>query len=397
MTTKFKSSCSPSNAGAIADKPLCMCDSTHMHLRTSYIILSVCMYRKTGRFISLSALLKEHELTLAGVFVVERPALKDFLKQISLLGELSIFTAGLPEYALPILAAIDPEGVFFGDRIVCRGGTSAAPEYPCVKDLSRLGRNLSRTLIIDDTPLAFLWQPANGVPVLGFRGDPDDNLLLGAVLPLLQLAADEEDVRPFLNKRFGMATWFTSHGYVTHAPHVSRSERPGGANGTSVPRLPAAACPEARAAVAADILRRSGLGLNRGGVLLLCDFDKTLIDFDVTERVTEKLAIELRPALQNFDAPADFVPVMNAMLREMEMRDIRYPALIAALRELGKEVEGELASTLRAAQARGITRRIISNCNSLFLDNVLEVQFCQILLLLPLEVLVAVYQLTSAL
>lgn len=40
---------------------------------------------------------------------------------------------------------------------------------------------------MDDTPLAFLHQPENGVPVLGFRGDPDDRLLMEAVLPLIQV------------------------------------------------------------------------------------------------------------------------------------------------------------------------------------------------------------------
>lgn len=40
---------------------------------------------------------------------------------------------------------------------------------------------------MDDTPLAFLHQPENGVPVLGFRGDPDDRLLMEAVLPLVQV------------------------------------------------------------------------------------------------------------------------------------------------------------------------------------------------------------------
>lgn len=41
---------------------------------------------------------------------------------------------------------------------------------------------------MDDTPLAFLHQPENGVPVLGFRGDPDDRLLMEAVLPLIQVS-----------------------------------------------------------------------------------------------------------------------------------------------------------------------------------------------------------------
>ena len=49
-----------------------------------------------------------------------------------------------------------------------------------------MNRSLERTVLVDDTPLAFLHQPDNGVPVLGFRGDPDDRLLMEAVLPLLQ-------------------------------------------------------------------------------------------------------------------------------------------------------------------------------------------------------------------
>jgi RNA polymerase II subunit A small phosphatase-like protein len=56
-----------------------------------------------------------------------------------------------------------------------------------LQDMARLNRDLRRTLLVDDTPLAFLHQPHNGVPVLGFRGDPDDRLLLEAVLPLLQV------------------------------------------------------------------------------------------------------------------------------------------------------------------------------------------------------------------
>ena len=57
----------------------------------------------------------------------------------------------------------------------------------CVKDMARVNRPLGRTVLVDDTPLAFLHQPDNGIPVLGFRGDPDDRLLMEAVLPLLQV------------------------------------------------------------------------------------------------------------------------------------------------------------------------------------------------------------------
>ena len=39
----------------------------------------------------------------------------------------------------------------------------------CVQDLGRLGRSSMRTVLLDDTPLAFVRQPDNGIPVLSFR------------------------------------------------------------------------------------------------------------------------------------------------------------------------------------------------------------------------------------
>merc|ERR1719145_29058 len=41
-----------------------------------------------------------------------------------------------------------------------------------VKDLSKLGRNLERVLIIDHDPKAFQLQPENGVHIKPFEGDP---------------------------------------------------------------------------------------------------------------------------------------------------------------------------------------------------------------------------------
>jgi len=93
---------------------------------------------------------------------------------------------GLKEYAEPIIDAIDPCNALIAARVY-REGTTRTEHYSCVKDMARVGRRLGRTVLVDDTPLAFLHQPANGVPVLGFRGDPDDRLLGEAVLPLLQV------------------------------------------------------------------------------------------------------------------------------------------------------------------------------------------------------------------
>jgi len=152
------------------------------------------------------------KLNPQGVFVVERPGLREFLEELSAFAEVIIFTAGLEDYARPIIDAVDPSGRLFAGRIY-REGTLKTEYYQCVKDMARLNRDLHRTVLVDDTPLAFLHQPDNGVPVLGFRGDPDDRLLLEAVLPLLQVLDQEADVRDVLQRRFDMGTWFKRHGF----------------------------------------------------------------------------------------------------------------------------------------------------------------------------------------
>ncbi|KAL6760448.1 hypothetical protein V8C86DRAFT_1786156 [Haematococcus lacustris] len=140
----------------------------------------------------LPAYIKTHVVGLGsklnpqGVFVVERPGLNDFLTTLAAFAEVIIYTAGLEDYAKPIIDAIDPTNSLFAGRIY-REGTLRTEYYQCVKDMARVNRDLTRTVLVDDTPLAFLHQPCNGIPVLGFRGDPDDRLLMEAVLPLLQV------------------------------------------------------------------------------------------------------------------------------------------------------------------------------------------------------------------
>ncbi|EIE23454.1 hypothetical protein COCSUDRAFT_62990 [Coccomyxa subellipsoidea C-169] len=107
-----------------------------------------------------------------GVFVVERPGLTAFFDQLCKFAEVVLFTAGLEDYAKPILDELDRRynGVF--EYRLYRPATVACSAYPCLKDLSRLGRDLRRTVLVDDTPLAFLRQPDNGIPIFNFRHDP---------------------------------------------------------------------------------------------------------------------------------------------------------------------------------------------------------------------------------
>ena len=131
-----------------------------------------------------------------------------------------LFTAGLEDYAKPIVGALDPDGTLF-TACLYRPATVESKYYQCVKDLSRLGRNLARTVLVDDTPLAFLNQPHNGIPVFSFKGDVDDRLLGEAILPLIWNLSRQQDVRHALRRRFQMGRWFLSNGFDLNSLGIS--------------------------------------------------------------------------------------------------------------------------------------------------------------------------------
>ena len=68
-----------------------------------------------------------------------------------------------------------------------------------VKDMQRVGRQLENTIIIDNSPNSYQFQPENGIPILSWYDNPNDNELLSFV-PALKLLADEriDDVRPII-------------------------------------------------------------------------------------------------------------------------------------------------------------------------------------------------------
>lgn len=148
------------------------------------------------------------------VTVYERPGLQEFLIKASEFAELVLFTAGLEGYASPLVDRIDPE-----KRIAARlyrPATVVARYREHVKDLSCLGRDLRRTVIIDNNPFSFVLQPLNGIPCVPFTVEhPEDQQLLGVLLPLLRDLSLQEDIRPMLYERFHMPAWFRKRGMPT--------------------------------------------------------------------------------------------------------------------------------------------------------------------------------------
>ncbi len=296
-----------------------------------------------------------------GVFVVERPGLGRFLRRLTAVAEVVLFTAGQRDYASPIVDALEARHGVALPRLY-RDATVEAPAYPCVKDLSRLGRPPGRTVLVDDTPLAFARQPDAGVPVLPFRGDADDRLLAEAVLPLLEglCGAAGADARPALAARFGMRAWLAAQG-------VAEADAADAAEDTAA----AAAAARSDDGGDGDSDDDAAAPAAPGALLFLTDFDLTLTDQDAGEAVAEALAPELLALVAGCRYPQSFVAATNAMLAEAARRGAGPAVIEAALAAQGAAMPEGATAALRAAAAAGADVRVLSDANSVFVGRVL--------------------------
>jgi len=133
---------------------------------------------------------------IAQVQVLKRPSVDQFLKEMSTLYELVIFTASVSEYANRILDKLDPQ-YFIVHRLYRNNCTYTEKGF--VKDLSLLGRDLRSTIIIDNAPISYSLQPFNALPILSWIDDKSDSHLL-YLIPILRLLSRVDDVREYLKK-----------------------------------------------------------------------------------------------------------------------------------------------------------------------------------------------------
>lgn len=111
-------------------------------------------------------------LTVEG-FVL-RPGVHSFIDSLSSSYELGLFTAASAQYANKVLKLIDPlHRIQF---VLHCAHTTTIDGFPR-KDLSRLGRDLATTMLIDNCPQSFSLQPENGVLIPTWTGDPTDSAL----------------------------------------------------------------------------------------------------------------------------------------------------------------------------------------------------------------------------
>ncbi|CAI5465247.1 unnamed protein product [Closterium sp. Yama58-4] len=134
----------------------------------------------------------------ASVFVLKRPGVERFLSAMAPIFEVVVFTASLARYAGPVLDLLDPTGELIHHRLFRESCVQMEGGGGYVKDLSILGRDLADVLLVDNSPLSYARQPANGVPISSFIDDPRDEELL-ALIPFLEhMARVGDDVRRHL-------------------------------------------------------------------------------------------------------------------------------------------------------------------------------------------------------
>nr|XP_010916740.3 probable C-terminal domain small phosphatase [Elaeis guineensis] len=125
-------------------------------------------------------------------YVLKRPGVDELLKEAAKAFEVVVFTAGLREYASLVLDHLDPGGEIISHRLY--RDSCKEMEGKFVKDLSVMGRDLDRVVIVDDNPNAYAFQPENAVPVAPFINDLGDRELQ-KVIKFLEVAPLFDDTR----------------------------------------------------------------------------------------------------------------------------------------------------------------------------------------------------------
>ncbi|KAF2840604.1 hypothetical protein M501DRAFT_930548 [Patellaria atrata CBS 101060] len=133
-------------------------------------------------------------------YVHKRPHCDEFLRKVSRWYNLIIFTASVQEYADPVIDWLELERKYFAGRYYRQHCTFRNGAY--IKDLSQVEPDLSKVMILDNSPMSYIFHEDNAIPIEGWISDPTDNDLLN-LIPLFEGLQYLTDVRALLALRLG--------------------------------------------------------------------------------------------------------------------------------------------------------------------------------------------------
>ncbi|SPQ20928.1 94ca5d6b-ab88-4abb-8917-2934dba0f426 [Thermothielavioides terrestris] len=133
-------------------------------------------------------------------YVHKRPHCDEFLRRVSKWYNLVVFTASVQEYADPVIDWLEAERKYFSARYYRQHCTFRHGAF--IKDLSSVEPDLSRVMILDNSPLSYMFHQDNAIPIQGWISDPTDSDLM-YLIPLLEGLQYVSDVRALLALRGG--------------------------------------------------------------------------------------------------------------------------------------------------------------------------------------------------
>lgn len=160
--------------------------------------------------------------TVHQVYVLKRPHVDEFLQRMGELYECVLFTASLAKYADPVADLLDRWGVFrvrlFRESCVFHRGNY-------VKDLNKLGRDLQKVIIVDNSPASYIFHPDNAVPVASWFDDMQDSELMD-LIPFFEKLSSVESVYSVLcNSNHPYNSTNSPSSQLQHLPHDEEEER----------------------------------------------------------------------------------------------------------------------------------------------------------------------------
>ncbi|XP_044056468.1 CTD small phosphatase-like protein 2 isoform X2 [Siniperca chuatsi] len=132
------------------------------------------------------------------VYMILRPHVKEFLQSMAKIYELFVYTCAKKEYAEKILNILDPQRKLFRHRLYQDDCACVVGHY--IKDLNVLGRDLAKTVVLDNAPHTYPYHLMNTIPIKSWSGESEDRELQ-KLIPSMEKLSAAEDFREVLKKR----------------------------------------------------------------------------------------------------------------------------------------------------------------------------------------------------
>ena len=146
---------------------------------------------------------------LSSLCVKVRPFAKECLIEASRHFEVIVFTASEKQYADPIISFLDPSRKLIQHRLYREHCTSV--HGVLVKDLRILnGRRLKDMVIVDNNVHSFGYQLENGIPIVSWFGDSEDQELK-YLMDYFKKIKEAEDVRDINRNTFKLRELFQDY------------------------------------------------------------------------------------------------------------------------------------------------------------------------------------------